>query len=266
MQSRIVGSLSDPGQPVWKVIMIAARACRLQPAQLIFQAFKFSFPGRTPGLLEVDAINFGLASGPQHLRELHNYAWKALVLKDAILHHDSILWTDAGSDFRASPEPLSGQLEREGHLFFQGQDEDMSRKSHPGCYRALGTDIGRFAGKPHFAGGLQGYTRSGRAHSRILEPMFRCAMEKQCIAPPGSSLDNHRFDQTVLSILAYQSELAIKPATRLLAAERDQLAEDPLQQSERIVYTARGASIEYLRQLRDKQSRIRFPNAPTADA
>jgi hypothetical protein len=34
----------------------------------------------------------------------------------------------------------------------------------------------------------------------VVEDMVSCALNPRCIAPPGSSVQNHRFEQAALSI------------------------------------------------------------------
>ncbi len=186
---------------------------------------------------------------PAHCRELRLYAWKPPLIRDALARHESVLWVDAGSDFRASPAPLAAVLERDGHLFVQGQDLDMVPMSHPETCRTLGIDWADLSGRPHFAGNLQGYRQGGRAVSEILEPLVACALNRECIAPSGSSLANHRYDQTALSAIIYRSGIEVRPATHLLASQRGQLNADPLLPSERVLYTARGRSREYVARL-----------------
>jgi hypothetical protein len=41
-----------------------------------------------------------------------------------------------------------------------------------------------------------------------------CALTKECIAPAGSSRQNHRQDQAVLSVLAQQYDLTRKIPTK----------------------------------------------------
>ena len=40
----------------------------------------------------------------------------------------------------------------------------------------------------------------------LIRQWRKCALTKECIAPEGSSRENHRQDQAVLTLLAYQSE------------------------------------------------------------
>lgn len=52
----------------------------------------------------------------------------------------------------------------------------------------------------------------------ILEPAVRCALDPACIAPPGSNLTNHRYDQSVFSWLVACA--ADAPPTPLCAASQ----------------------------------------------
>ncbi len=201
------------------------------------------------------------AGAPAHCRQLAVFAWKPLAIASALAQHDSVLWVDAGCDFRAPVDPLRTALERDGHLFVQGQDLDMTSLSHPGTYRSLWVRKDDHAGLPHFAGGVQGYTRDSRAAREILGPLVACAMDRDCIAPRGSSLSNHRYDQSALSIIIYRSRLPVQPATPLISEARSRFNPDPLQPSDRVVYTARGRSREYVPLLRDAGGGYRFPRA-----
>ena len=44
-------------------------------------------------------------------------------------------------------------------------------------------------------GALIGFKRNTKAHTELFTPWWKCAMEKQCITPKGSSRTNHRQDQ-----------------------------------------------------------------------
>lgn len=57
------------------------------------------------------------------------------------------------------------------------------------------------------AGGIQGYVRNGFAHNNILKPVGECARVKDCIAPTGATLANHRFDQAIFSIYLHENNI-----------------------------------------------------------
>jgi len=204
-------------------------------------------------------VNNWLSSDlPEHCRVIHIYAWKPVIINHAIKQHSSILWIDAGSDIRAPVAEIQNHIDQDGHFFVQGQDTDMTLMSHDNCYRSMGTRKALFQRKEHFAGNLQGYKRRSQAHNMILDPLYLCALNPECIAPEGSDLSNHRFDQTLLSILIYQSGLSVQPHTYLLAAHRHQLNVDPKKQSDAIVYTARCSSQEYVCWIRDRSNKLLY--------
>ncbi len=183
---------------------------------------------------------------PAHCKSIHTYAWKPIVLHHAISNMTSLLWIDAGSDIRARLTQIKRLIHRDGHFFAQGQDHDMTLTSCPDSYLQMDTRIDRFEGKPHFAGSIQGYRQNSQAHREILNPLYKYALIGDCIAPKGSNLTNHRFDQTLLSVLIYRSGLPIQPHTRLLASRRADLQANPFTPSRAIVYTARCSSREYV--------------------
>ena len=71
-------------------------------------------------------------------------------------------------------------------------------------------------------------------------------------------LSNHRFDQTLLSVLIYQSGLDVVPMTERVAVERSTLSQDPHEPSNKIVYSARGSSQEYAMDLYDRHGQFRY--------
>jgi len=72
---------------------------------------------------------------------------------------------------------------------------------HPNQYDALGVDRGVFTNAISLAAGMIGISKLSRAWTTLFLP----CMNPQCIAPEGSNLSNHRYDQSALSILLYKS-------------------------------------------------------------
>jgi hypothetical protein len=196
-------------------------------------------------------MNFLDSNLPGHCKLLKEYAWKPFVIEHAIERYGSALWIDAGSDIRAPIDPVFTLLTQQGYFFVKGQDLDMTKKSHAATYHYLGLNKLDFIAKEHFSANLQGYTHGSLAHQDILIPMVNAAAKKQCIAPPGSNLSNHRYDQTLLSLVAYTRAWDVVEHTVYLAAQRNQLSNDPTLPSDKIVFTARGSSRDYVRYLRD---------------
>ena len=76
--------------------------------------------------------------------------------------------------------------------------------THPGTLAALGVAATALSGlrrQPMCNGAVVGIVGE-RARRQVLDPWVRCALQQSCIAPRGSSHQNHRQDQAVLTVLA----------------------------------------------------------------
>ncbi|XP_013421926.1 uncharacterized protein LOC106181925 [Lingula anatina] len=192
-------------------------------------------------------VNFHLDSPryPEHVSYLKKFAWKSVVLKDAVDRFGKILWIDAGCDVRGPMSKIDDFLKQDGHFFVQGQDVDMTRLTHFNMFRYFNETMSKFKGKYSFAGGISGWVKGSKAYRRILPRWIQCSMDVTCISPLGAGLANHRYDQSALSVIAYTSGVNITAHTELLAATRSQLHPDAKKPSPQVIYTARRGSSDY---------------------
>lgn len=237
-----------------------------------------------PNLLEVRWRTTGIpASYPEHVRQnLKNYAWKSLIINETVHEFKSIFWLDAGATLVSSMDPIEEIVHRHGIFLVKGQDENMKYQSHrkyfllrglskvqetlsatysqvslpseivhisfpAATYQWFGYDKKTYRTGPHWAGGIQGHIYPSRYIDTVVVPNAQCALDYNCISPTGSSLANHRYDQTSLSILGYQTRAGpagggpLPAYTEFLAADESQLQEDLGQDSYPFVlWTARG--------------------------
>lgn len=198
----------------------------------------------------ITALVDGRSARRPHIRKLRVYAWKPVAIVAAMELHDRVLWVDAGSDLRGPIGPIEEILGRDGYFLVKGQDLDMTAKLHGGCLRRLSLRREDFRGKPSFGASTQGYVKGSRAAKEILFPTYSAACDARCIAPLGSGLWNHRYDQSILSLIAYSRTFPVKDQTHLLSAHREELSADSLKPSTRLIYTARGSSQDYVNQIR----------------
>lgn len=167
------------------------------------------------------------------------YAWKPMAILHAVITHKVVMWLDAGCSLAGPVMPTLGKiLLTTGHFTVQGQDTDSSRWCHSETLKAFGLTKADLLDKPSFAGGVVGFKYGSPAYYDILLPWVHCAGRSDCIAPPGSSLGDHRFDQCVLTILSYTAKVNVTPHTELLAYTSAQL-KPCYQASEMIIWTAR---------------------------
>ena len=138
-----------------------------------------------------------------------------------------------------------------GVFLVQGQDGDMAPWIHEGTLSYLGLQRQPLRGKPSFAGGIQGWRKGSEAARAVLPKLLQCAMDAACNSPPGSSLGNHRYDQSALSAVVHswrdREGRAVPGHTELLSNNRhSELQGDCHEASSRVIYTARGGSQEYV--------------------
>jgi hypothetical protein len=185
------------------------------------------------------------AEYPAHIREGGKYAWKPLIVKEALLKYKTIFWLDGGNVVVGPLDPIEKILHRTGIVLFRGQDLDM-KKSHPKTYEWFNTAKEELQMISHYSGNTQAFMYPSRYYDTIIERNAQCAPDPNCIAPPGSSKANHRYDQTTLSILAYMPKTRAPHYTELLAASRSQLpANRTLPTWRRIIWTARSGDSFY---------------------
>jgi hypothetical protein len=103
-------------------------------------------------------------------------------------------------------------------LPLQGQDNNMVPWCHDLTWAYFKLDKNKFQGKPSYSGNTVGFVYDSPAYHKILKPWVECAAVEACMAPPGTSTANHRFDQSVLSIITYTSGLNVTEHTELLLA------------------------------------------------
>lgn len=182
----------------------------------------------------------------QHVAAPEEYVWKPFAILQSVLKYKdaAVLWLDAGSTvtgpIHSTVWPL---LRNDGHFLVQGQDLDMTALCVEGSFAFLHQNEEDFVNKPSYSSDTVGFAYGSEAYYKILLPWVQCAGVADCIAPPGSSEDNHRFDQAVLSIITYTSRVNVTAHTELLS-------DSPLPcytTNEQVVWTSRYLSSCYRR-------------------
>jgi hypothetical protein len=140
------------------------------------------------------------------------YAWKPAVINASCSDASTsmLVWLDAGCIVQPGfREAWLSALSR-SPIISPRSSGTIQDWAHPACVRALG--IGQeVLKKPNLSGGVVGFNLADPRAKKLLSRWLRWAHDRSVIAPHGSSRDNHRQDQTLLSILIAQSLPAAKP-------------------------------------------------------
>ncbi|XP_013406685.1 uncharacterized protein LOC106171094 [Lingula anatina] len=194
---------------------------------------------------------FDFSEYPKHVSDLHQFAWKPLVVQKALEKFGKILWIDAGTEFRGPLNEIEKLLEQDGHFFVQRQDFDMTRLIADGMYKALHVKKEAFWGNPSYAGGLTGWTKDGLAHRHILTLWVKCALNKDCNSPRGASKNNHRFDQAALSVLIHSAKgVCVRAHSEFVTHIRSEVPANENQPTTRVLFTARQRSVTYVKRIK----------------
>ena len=155
---------------------------------------------------------------PAHMMQLKHCAWKPAVIKDAVERVDSVLYLDAGLELRWDLEPIKADMEEIGYWLILDK-QNLEKFVHPSQYDALGVERGAFRNDVGLAAGMIGFSKLSRAWTTLFLPWHNCCMNPLCISPEGSSLSNHRYDQSALSILLYK-RMHEEEVYRVVVSER----------------------------------------------
>ncbi|MBL6775385.1 MAG: DUF1647 domain-containing protein [Candidatus Puniceispirillum sp.] len=171
------------------------------------EKFKQKFP-------EIVLKPFEFTQYPEFVgkRDEHNklghYAWKSAILsKEISIHSGLVLWFDAGNLINKKLNYLRIALTAFG-FYSPHSDGKISDWTHQGTidYLSVKKNILK---KSNLTGGLVGVDTSNNNAVKLIKNWEKFSLNQECIAPEGSSRDNHRQDQSILSILKHQNEQKI---------------------------------------------------------
>ena len=170
---------------------------------------------------------FDYAAYPAHMNVDVNageYAWKPAIVAEVVDRvraageRADVVWADAGTYFHRL-DPLAARIQSSNGIWLRRSSGSMGDWTHPGVFASLNDDARRYASLPSVDATLVGFA-TGHESADVRESVYRnvivpwktCAMNKDCIAPPGSSRKNHRQDQAVLSYLVHKAGYRIADA------------------------------------------------------
>ena len=134
--------------------------------------------------------------------EAGQYAWKPAIIYETYTANPGavITWMDAGNIILDNLIQLENAI-RENGAHSATSSGDIERWTYPDTIRYLDCDC---LYKDNRNGACIGLDTSNESSVRLLTDFYKCAQIRECIAPTGSSRENHRQDQAVFTILFYK--------------------------------------------------------------
>jgi len=130
------------------------------------------------------------------------YAWKpGMVYEISKEYPGIIIWLDSGTKAKKRFfENLDGFLKDFNGFVTPQSSGHMKKWVHKGVYDYFNDDHKKYDDLPNCNGAAVAFDTK-RSQS-LIDAWYKCALVKNCIAPPGSSRRNHRQDQALLTYLA----------------------------------------------------------------
>ena len=135
------------------------------------------------------------------------YAWKPVIVGNLLEEfHGCVCWMDAGNVV-TSPLSWLRRITSKHGLYSPWSLGCIADWTHPGTLAALEVPP-KMLTRPNLNGACVAVCYENLTARELILRWRACALDKNCIAPPGSSRDNHRQDQALLSVLAHLSGIA----------------------------------------------------------
>jgi hypothetical protein len=133
------------------------------------------------------------------------YAWKPAIIKEVSSEVEGvILWCDSGNVIIDSLEYLYNIIENQG-IYSATSAGDILKWTHPLTLKYFNIDnSSKFLTMQNRNGACLGFDTRKKEVREFIDIFLNCASDKNCIAPNGSSRENHRQDQAVFTILYYR--------------------------------------------------------------
>ena len=224
----------DPNTPFFDLIVpvTGASSNHFRECKANIEHFSKQFPGKrvifydlglddsqvsfVKSLPFVTLKKFEFASYPAHVRNLHNYAWKTLIIQQILAEFDGVMWFDSSVKFNGDhTHAIIERLVRHksGFMFYvSSAGHSIITATHPRMMEYLPMEK-TGAVKNMLQGGAVIVINTAEVQKYIMKWLVVCVLKTDCIAPDGSTLwcnynfpresfgGCHRYDQSILNIL-----------------------------------------------------------------
>ena len=161
---------------------------------------------RIEAIQDVLVVAFNFSAYPKHVQFMNNYAFKPLLLLDAVHRFGNIMALDAGIEVRSSLRHVFENIRIAGYFFVEASDVDPLSRVHPTTVAYLNMFKPNPRERQCYAG-MHGYLAHSYAVREVLLPTVRCGLDWHCIDPQGAGHDNHRYEQAVFSLYMRQQNI-----------------------------------------------------------
>ena len=148
-----------------------------------------------------------LNQGPEHLRQLSTFAWKPTLIARMLEESNApLLWLDSACVVTDSLEPVWRHVRRNGLWSPFGGGSRMDYRTHPGMLDYFGASERERSARFRSACTCA-FDPSHPGAMELVQQWRELAWDRQALLPAGCCNSNHRYDQSLLTLLLSRSDL-----------------------------------------------------------
>ena len=134
----------------------------------------------------------------------YNYAFKSYCIYKSLpfINTQYAFWLDAGCGLRGPLDAERNILHMYGY-YSPYSSTTVGKLTHPTVMSSFFNGDNFFADKQMLSGGVQGWRMDDYKALAMLSEWYNLTRLEDNIDPRGASLQNHRYDQSLLSLLYY---------------------------------------------------------------
>jgi len=157
---------------------------------------------------EIELRTFDFKKYPEFIGQyyddkLGNYAWKPIIVNELLFEFESkVVWLDAGNIITSQIIFLKISLTALGIVVPTSSNRVLDL-THSRTIDHIGLNK-KFFKSNNYASGLIGFDFNYSNAKKISSKWSEFSQIEECISPKGSSRENHRQDQAVLTLLLYK--------------------------------------------------------------
>ena len=149
-------------------------------------------------------------SEKEEYNQIGSYAWKSIIIKEVVhKYRTQVIWLDSANLINRKFIFLKIALTSLGYFSTHSVDS-IKKWTHDSVIQKLNLES-KLLKKTNLNGAIIGFDYQNDKAMNFLYEWNEYCLQKELISPKNSSKDNHRHDQTLLSILFYRLKLPYIP-------------------------------------------------------
>jgi hypothetical protein len=149
---------------------------------------------------------------PQHVRDVHGYSWKPIIIQLVLQQYDFVMWVDTSIRFKTENLTQLLRNARKHGLQVLSGDGSIAERTDRRMFEYFGEDPCLFMHYSEIQAGWSVWLKNNFTQNAIFKPWLTCALTDTCMVLVGANFHCygnshhvpgycHRYDQSALGII-----------------------------------------------------------------